>query len=119
MIRKAPSIVVAYGKLLKTHPLGILDTKFLPLPKPRMKTMLKLAYKRALTDGERRVIEQFYIGLSNFQRGIGDTPIDLDKPASASRLQTAAHGSLMRRIAEESRALLEEFKEFKQNLIER
>ena len=114
----APSIVAAYGKLLEKHPLGILDSKLLPLPKPRMKSMLKLAYRRARTEGERRRIEQLYIGLSSFQSGIGDIPIDPDKPGSARHLQAAAHRSLMRQIAEESRALLEEFKAFKQNLVE-
>ena len=81
LIAKAvPDIMARYGKLMEEYPLAVLDTSKLPLPKPEMKTLLKVAWRMAADDYMRDAVEAAYVHLSQFQDGVGDRPIEHKLP---------------------------------------
>ena len=70
------SAMETYRLLLVEHPVAILDTAMLPIPKTQMKVLLKSLYAKVPTAELRNHIEQGYMFLSNFQDGVGRVPID-------------------------------------------
>ena len=76
------------GDLMQRHPSAICDTTMLPLPKPAMKLALKRAWLLAKDEKTRRAVGVAYVGLADFQDGVGDKPIASMPPdlmPSASR----------------------------------
>src|SRR5437660_11757126 len=71
----AGDIIEAYGELLEKYPMSILDVSMLPLPKTKMKLLLKSYYARASNEDQERVIENSYLLLGQFQDGVGPKPI--------------------------------------------
>jgi hypothetical protein len=73
----------------------VMDSRMLPLPKPQMKTALQIAWKVAGNPQLRDAIEVCFLGLSNFQDGVGMKPIDMnistvdDIATSAKKLETS------------------------------
>jgi hypothetical protein len=68
-------VISAYGELLEKYPLSILDTSMLPIPKTKMKALLKTLYARASNPEQKNMLEKGFMFLSNFQDGVGATPI--------------------------------------------
>ena len=65
-----------FGGLLEKYPLAIIDISMLPIPKVKMKVILKTLYAQARTTQEQNMFETGFMFLSNFQDGVGATPID-------------------------------------------
>jgi hypothetical protein len=78
--RQSPELTVtdvisAYSELLEKYPISILDTSMLPIPKTKMKVLLKSLYARTSDPAQRSMFETGFMFLSNFQDGVGATPI--------------------------------------------
>ena len=69
-------IFATYGDLLEKYPLSIIDVAMLPLPKTKMKVVLKALYAKAQTRDEQQLLENGFFLLSNFQDGVGPVPIN-------------------------------------------
>jgi hypothetical protein len=69
-------VLEAYGDLLVKYPLSIVDVSMLPLPKTKMKVVLKSLYAKAKTKDQETLLENGFFFLSNFQDGVGSVPID-------------------------------------------
>lgn len=69
-------VMEAYGKLLEKHPTSINDASLLPLPKSKMKALLKALYAQASGTEQKSLLEIGFMFLSNFQDGVGAVPID-------------------------------------------
>ncbi len=69
-------VMDAYGKLLEKYPLSIIDVSLLPLPKTKMKIILKALYAKAASPEQRNSLEVAFVLLSKFQDGVGATPVD-------------------------------------------
>jgi hypothetical protein len=69
-------VMEAYGRLLQKYPLSIIDVSMLPLPKAKMKIVLKALYAEAASLEQQSFLEAGFMFLSNFQDGLGATPID-------------------------------------------
>jgi hypothetical protein len=78
-------VISVYGELLEKYPLSILDTSMLPIPKTKMKVLLKTLYAGASNPELKNSIETGFVFLSNFQDGVGVRPISgkLSKSGSA------------------------------------
>jgi hypothetical protein len=69
-------IMLAYRALIEKHPTEIMDVAMLPIPKDRMKMLLKALYAKATTAELQSTIEVCFKLLSLFQEGVGATPIN-------------------------------------------
>ncbi|MGP0060455.1 MAG: hypothetical protein ACLPID_14315 [Beijerinckiaceae bacterium] len=69
-------VMLAYGELLEKYPSSILDISMLPIPKAKMKVLLKGMYARARNVEQQNLCEAGFMFLSNFQDGVGAKPID-------------------------------------------
>ena len=69
-------VMSAYGELLEKYPLAILDISMLPIPKAKMKIVLKALYAKANNVEQENVFETGFMFLSKFQDGVGATPVD-------------------------------------------
>lgn len=87
----AISATQKYGAILEDNP-GVLvfDNKVLPLPKTQMKTALRIAWTVADSNEFRASIECCYLGLSNFQDGVGDKPIMLADSSAIEAMDISA-----------------------------
>jgi hypothetical protein len=74
-------VISAYGELLEKYPLSILDVSMLPIPKTKMKVLLKSLYARTSDPTQRSSFESGFLFLSNFQDGVGATPISGKLPS--------------------------------------
>jgi hypothetical protein len=114
---EAIDAVTKLGQLMERHPLALLDTKRLPLPKPDMKAALKIAWRIAPSDELRRATEHAYLHLSSFQDGVGDEPIDPTLSAGATPEESRAildpYVGRSAQVQAESGTLLTELTEFK------
>lgn len=64
------------GELIEKHPGCYIDECWLPLPKPDMKTALKILWVASRSNIEvRTTVEMAWSLLSFFQPGVGNTPI--------------------------------------------
>jgi hypothetical protein len=68
--------ITAYGELLEKYPLSILDISMLPIPKAKMKVVLKALYAKTSNVEQKNLLEVGFMFLSKFQDGVGATPID-------------------------------------------
>src|SRR5487761_355118 len=64
------------GDIMERDSFAIYDTSELPLPKPEMKLALKIAWSAAPNGYVRSATERAFVFLSNFQDGVGSTPIE-------------------------------------------
>src|SRR5690242_10079280 len=78
-------VIAVYATLVEKHGTAILDTSMLPLPKARMKEILKAAYKQTTDAGMRGHLGVGYMFLGNFQDGVGPKPISADLPSGTSK----------------------------------
>jgi len=69
-------VVSEYGALIEKYPIAILDASMLPIPKKQMKVALKAAYAQVTSPELHHHLEVGFILLSQFQEGVGPTPID-------------------------------------------
>jgi hypothetical protein len=65
-----------YGELMEKYPLAIMDISMLPLPKTKMKQLLKVAYGQTTDPKMLNAIEMSFMFLSRFHDGVGSVPID-------------------------------------------
>lgn len=90
-VQAAVDAAMKLGGILEDNAgLLVLDSGMLPLPKPQMKTALQIAWKVAGSAELRDAIEGCYLGLSNFQDGVGAKPIDMDI-STADDMSTTAN----------------------------
>ncbi len=75
-LRMAGDVMEVYGKVLKRYPMSIVDVSMLPLPKTKMKIVLKGLYAEAPNKEHKELIESYFMLLSHFQDGVGPKPID-------------------------------------------
>ena len=117
LTRAIPKVMSAYGALMTRYPQAILDTSELPLPKAEMKLLLKLAWLLNDDPHTRNAVEIGYEGLSKFQDGIGETPIDPTLPANSDPKNTLAilkpYLGISGKVRRESAELLTEFADFR------
>lgn len=82
-----------------------------------MKLVFKTAWMADSDTNKRNALELAFVGLSNFQDGVGDNPIDCKLPANADPTKVAEilapWLSYSIRVNTEAAALLTEFQEFK------
>ena len=118
LTREILKVVSTYGALMTRYPQAILDTSKLPLPKTEMKLLLKQAWLLNDDPHMRDAMEIGYVGLSQFQDGIGETPIDPTLPANADPNKTLAvlepYLAISGKVHQESAELLAEFADFRQ-----
>jgi hypothetical protein len=69
-------VVSAYGALIEKYPLSIMDVSMLPLPKQQMKIVLKSLYAKVTSGDLQNFLTVRFTLLSQFQEGVGSTPID-------------------------------------------
>jgi hypothetical protein len=83
-------VISAYGALLEKYPLSILDTSMLPIPKTKMKVLLKSLYAKASSPEQQNLFETGFMFLSNFQDGVDARPISgkLSKGDAKANLKT-------------------------------
>ena len=103
-------IINAYGALLERNPATIQDTSVLPLPKERMKVMIKMAWLSDTDPDKRRVLEVGYVLLSQFQDRIGDNPIH--------RSIREPNFSMFGKATTEAESLFEELQDFKRRNVQ-
>jgi hypothetical protein len=89
------------GELMEQYPGAILDSAMLPLPKPKMKALIKAAWIES-DDRFRDGLELAYVYLSNFQDGVGPKPVlaPADGPNSKDpkRIKTWIHSDAGQKI---------------------
>lgn len=89
-VQAAVDAAMKLGGILEDNAgLLVMDSRMLPLPKPQMKTALQIAWKVAGDRQLRDAIEACYLGLSNFQDGVGAKPIDMDISTADDMATTA------------------------------
>lgn len=120
IVEAVQTAINAYGALLQQYPMAVLDASRLPLPKAEMKAALKLSWALETNNQQRNHIEVGYVGLSNFQEGVGENPIDVSLPVDADparvlEIMNPAAMEWHRKALEEMHALNAELREFKQN----
>jgi hypothetical protein len=110
--------IARLGELMENYPSHVLDVSFLPMSKPELKAVLKEFWRDA-TPAQKQAIEVGYIGLANFQNGVGPKPISLafsdDLTTSKAVAEWDATKDWIRRTSEEKFLLFEEFVTFKQS----
>ena len=78
------------GEILENNSgIVVMDSRMLPLPKSEMKAALKIAWKVAGSPELRDAVEVCYLGLSNFQDGVGNKPIDMNVSMADDMATTA------------------------------
>jgi hypothetical protein len=109
-------VISAYGALIEKHPAAIMDVAMLPAPKKQMKVLLKALYAKATTTELQNHIEVVFTLLSQFQEGVGPTPIDAvtfgDKPTQADIAKLDKWSVWHKLSIAEAEALLGEWKRF-------
>jgi hypothetical protein len=70
------NVLETYGDLLVKYPLSVVDVSMLPLPKTKMKVVLKALYAKARTKDQQALLENGFFFLCNFQDGVGPLPIN-------------------------------------------
>ena len=109
--------IEAFGVLMERYPTAILDTSKLPLPKADMRRVFMDTWLAQTDDKMRTFLEIAYIHLSQFQDGVGDSPIDCKVPSDADpKKKMAVLEPYMRfssAVTEEAESLRVEFEEFK------
>jgi hypothetical protein len=75
-VKAVPAILARYGELIEAHPTAYIDETQLPVDKEMMKAALKIGWKLADNDKQREWLKVGWILLSQFQKGVGETPID-------------------------------------------
>src|SRR5437660_6060230 len=68
--------IEAFGVMMERYPTAILDTSKLPLPKADMRRVFMDTWLAQTDEKMRTFLEIAYIHLSQFQDGVGDSPID-------------------------------------------
>ena len=113
--------VVRYGAIMERQGTAILDASKLPLPKAEMKLALKAAWRAAPNANMRDAIERGYLNLAHFQEGVGDEPVDCEKPHGLNLARDAvildAWLAWSKKIEAETAQLHEELNEFKRALL--
>ena len=61
---------------MEKYPIAVLDVSMLPTPKKQMKVLLKSLYAKATTPEIQNYLAVGFTLLSQFQEGVGPTPID-------------------------------------------
>jgi hypothetical protein len=108
----------AYRDLLVKYPIAIMDVSMLPIPKKQMKLLLKALYAKVPTAELKSYIETGFTLLSNFQEGVGPTPIDGGAPFNGKLPTQAEIANLEKWLAwekvsmAEAEALTAEWKQF-------
>lgn len=109
-------VISAYGALIEKYPLAIMDIAMLPAPKKQMKVLLKALYAKATTAELQNDIAVGFTLLSQFQEGVGPTPIDAvtfgDKAAQADIARLDKWLAWQQLSMTEAEALLAEWKRF-------
>jgi hypothetical protein len=101
-------VVSTYGELLEMYPVAICDTAMLPIPKAKMKELMKALYSKATNAAEQHHWEQGFMYLANFQEGVGSTPVDDPlQTAKTPQAIVAAEASLDRWMKWQKLALAE------------
>lgn len=117
---QAIDAVCKLGELMERNPLAILDIKRLPLSKAGMKTALKIAWQIAPNDDMRKAAEAGYLHLSQFQEGVGDTPIDPTLPPNCPPEEVPAilapYLARSDQMKADADALMAEMAEFKRSM---
>jgi hypothetical protein len=109
--------IEAFGVLMERFPTAILDTSKLPLPKADMRRVFADAWLSQTDEKMRTFLEIAYVHLSQFQDGVGDTPIDCKLPSDADlKKKMAVLDPYLRfssAVTQEAETLRMEFDEFK------
>ena len=117
LTKAIPKVMGIYGALMERHPLAILDTAKLPLPKDEMKLLLKMAWFLNDDPRMRDAVESGYEHLCQFQDGVGVTPINSTLPADPDPEKIIAalepYLAISGKVRQNSAALVAEFADFK------
>jgi hypothetical protein len=114
------AVISAYGELLEKYPLSILDTSMLPIPKAKMKVLLKGLYAGGDYPEQENAFEIGFMSLSNFQDGVGARPISRKLLNGDARDNLKANMAILEKLMPweklafaETEILLAEWKRFK------
>jgi hypothetical protein len=109
--------IEAFGVMMERYPTAILDTSKLPLPKADMRRVFMDTWLAQTDEKMRTFLEIAYIHLSQFQDGVGDSPIDCKVPSDADPKKKMAvlepYIRFSSAVTEEAESLRIEFEEFK------
>ena len=73
-------VIEAFGMLMERYPTAILDTAKLPRAKQEMKRIFMDAWRKVGDQKLRTAMEIYFAHLSQFQEGVGDTPVEFEIP---------------------------------------
>jgi len=115
--KAVPESIETFGLLMERYPTAILDTSKLPLPKADMRRVFMDTWLAQTDEKMRTFLEIAYIHLSQFQDGVGDSPIDCKVPSDADPKKKMAvlepYIRFSSAVTEEAESLRTEFEEFK------
>jgi len=111
--KNTPPILKEYAKLHAKFPGCVIDISRLPADKQRMVEVLKFAWLKAKDDKVRARLEKDWLFLSQFQNGVGDTPIRV-LPKRSAKIPPRQLERWLKMISAESEFLARECAHFKQ-----
>jgi hypothetical protein len=102
--RSINELLEEYALLLENYPAAILDVSMLPLPKDKMKTILKLLYEEQTDPCFQDYFEKGFLALSRFQKGVGIGPIHALLPSedASSLLDGNMPAAIQNKLLQES-----------------
>lgn len=77
LVKAIPRVLGRYAELMEKHGGTYMDESWLPLDKPGMKSMLKLALASEKDEKHREWLKAGWLMLADFQPGIGQTPLKM------------------------------------------
>ncbi len=113
--KHTPLILREFEKLHARFHRCVIDTSWLPADKQRMVEILKFAWPRAKDDKARARLEKDWMFLSQFQYGVGETPIQVfSKRSVIPPRQSKEQKYWLRMVSAERDFLAREWDQFKQ-----
>ena len=113
--KHTPPILREFEKLHARFHRCVIDTSWLPADKQRMVEILKFAWTRAKDDMARARLEKDWMFLSQFQYGVGETPIQVfSKRSVIPPRQSKEQKYWLRMVSAERDFLAREWDQFKQ-----
>jgi hypothetical protein len=118
--KQTPQILKEYAKLHAKFPRCVIDISWLPADKQRIVEVIKFAWLTAKDDKTRARLEGDWMFLSQFQYGVGATPVLVFSRRSAkiSRRPSKEQERWFGMVSTESKFLARECEQFKQTQIQ-
>lgn len=108
LARKIPLVLARLGELIEKHPASFMDEKWLPLDKPSMKTVLKIAIAAERDPSKVEWLRTGWMMLAQFQPNIGDAPVTWPNASTPDEMLAPETLAALERFTTVSKAVTEE-----------